>query len=429
MEENNFKLFDRVLFLVIMGRTTLSYCEGETSLNLVVCVLNRLYNHCWKHQNNNTGNRRNQMDVFISWSGKRSKAFARALAKWLHTVHHYLKPWMSDKDLRKGDRWLSVIGNKLSQYYVGIICVTPENVDSPWLLFEAGALSKALGESRICPLLLGMQPSELNGPLSQFQATTFGKDEILKLVLSLNDELGKDKLETDIVRTSFGKFWPDLESEVAKVARIGISSSNLRSVVDALQHKGFPQPAIGRVVCFKEGFESHSLYDIALSEAHTRLYVFGRKNRKLFDKDHWASVTELHKRIAKGFDFRCLFLDPTAPEHVLSEEHEDEDFLDQLTSCVGNAVRVLRKSSQDPDSICRVYSNHRHHAIVVVDNVVMYAPIKRDTRGCAKRLTKMQFEVVDSGNPIGEELLKYFLSTWESAKLLTEVVARRDERK
>ena len=71
------------------------------------------------------------MDVFVSWSGKRSKALARALAKWLHNVHHYLKPWMSDKDLRKGDRWLSVIGDKLSEYQVGIVCVTPENVDSP----------------------------------------------------------------------------------------------------------------------------------------------------------------------------------------------------------------------------------------------------------------------------------------------------------
>jgi len=361
------------------------------------------------------------MDVFVSWSGKRSRALARVLAKWLHTANHYLKPWMSDKDLRKGDRWLSVIGDKLSKYQVGIVCVTPENVDSQWLLFEAGALSKALGESRVCPLLLGMQASELDGPLSQFQATTFGKDEILRLLRSLNEQLGDQQLEADVLSNSFAKFWPDLEAEVAGITRMGISSSNLRSVVDALQNKGFPQPIFGRIACFKEGFESHLLYDIALSEARTRLYVFGRKNRKLFDKDHWLSMEELHKRIADGFDFRCLFLDPGAPSHVLSEEHEDDDFPDQLRTCLLNAVDVLRKSGIDPDNICRAYKNHRQHAIVVVDKAVMFVPVERTADGQAKRLTKCHFEVVDADSPIGAEMVNQFTGAWERAAPLSKI--------
>ena len=266
-----------------------------------------------------------------------------------------------------------------------------------------------------------MQPSELDGPLSQFQATTFGRDEMLKLLRSLNEQLGDQKLEADVLSNSFEKFWPDLEAEVAGVTRIGISSSNLRAVVDALQNKGFPQPAFGRIVCFKEGFESHSLYDIALLEARTRLYVFGRKNRKLFDKDHWASMTELHKRIADGFDFRCLFLNPRAPAHVLSEEHEDDDFTDQLRTCIRNAVRVLQKSGIDPDNICRAYNNHRQHAIVVVDNAVMFVPVERNADGQAKRLTKCHFEVVDADSPMGTEMLGQFTGAWERAAPLTEV--------
>ena len=131
-------------------------------------------------------------------------------------------------------------------------------------------------------------------------------------------------------------------------------------------------------------------------------------------------MTELQRRITEGFDFRCLFLDPRAPKHVLSEEHEDEDFAEQLRTCVRNAVQVLYKSKLDPDRISRAYNNHRQHEIVVVDNAVMFAPVDRDANGRAKRLTKCHFEVVDAGSPMGEELLNQFLSTWEKAAPLTE---------
>jgi len=102
------------------------------------------------------------MDIFISWSGDRSGALALALSKWLRTVNHHFHPWTSE-DIERGGRWFETIGDKLANCRVGIVCVTPENLDSPWLFFEAGALSKTLGRSRICPLLLGMLPSAIDG--------------------------------------------------------------------------------------------------------------------------------------------------------------------------------------------------------------------------------------------------------------------------
>src|ERR1017187_1755284 len=98
------------------------------------------------------------MEIFVSWSGARSRSLALELCTWLRSVNHFFRPWMSDRDLRKGDRWSETIGNRLAVAHCGVICVTPENVDSPWLEFEAGALSKSL--SRVCPLLYGMSSDQ-----------------------------------------------------------------------------------------------------------------------------------------------------------------------------------------------------------------------------------------------------------------------------
>ncbi len=44
------------------------------------------------------------MKVFISWSGKRSRALAEAFRDWLPNDTQAIKPWMSDVDIDKGTR-------------------------------------------------------------------------------------------------------------------------------------------------------------------------------------------------------------------------------------------------------------------------------------------------------------------------------------
>lgn len=45
------------------------------------------------------------MKVFISWSGKRSKAMANALKEWIPLIVQHAEPFVSDKDISAGDRW------------------------------------------------------------------------------------------------------------------------------------------------------------------------------------------------------------------------------------------------------------------------------------------------------------------------------------
>src|ERR1044072_2546534 len=117
--------------------------------------------------------------VFISWSGPKSYELASQLSKWLPYIIQSIKPFISSGNIRKGVRWADVLAEELKETHYGIVCITRQNIMSPWLNFEAGALSKLVGQSYVSPLLCGVEPSRLEGPLSQFQATVFDeqKDE------------------------------------------------------------------------------------------------------------------------------------------------------------------------------------------------------------------------------------------------------------
>lgn len=83
-----------------------------------------------------------KLTVFISWSGKTSQMVASALRDWLPQVLQSVTPFMSEHDIAKGSRGQDEIAGKLRDAAMGVICLTPSNVAAPWILFEAGALSK-----------------------------------------------------------------------------------------------------------------------------------------------------------------------------------------------------------------------------------------------------------------------------------------------
>lgn len=157
------------------------------------------------------------MDIFLSWSGERSRLFAETLHQWLPKVIQNVKPWMSSSDIDKGLRWISEISDRLTKSNFGIICLTTESYKSPWLLFEAGAISSKIGKSKVCPILLDFKPSVLSGPLSQFQATEFSKEDIYKLLKTINKNFGSKELPDNQLKETFDVWWPNLEKEIAKI--------------------------------------------------------------------------------------------------------------------------------------------------------------------------------------------------------------------
>jgi hypothetical protein len=170
-------------------------------------------------------------NVFISWSGPRSKQAAEALREWLGTMLQNARPWMSETDIEKGSRGLDEIARALEGMKVGIICLTPENLNADWILYEAGALSKTLdAKTRVCTYLLaGLEPGNLKPPLGLFQWTRADKSDTRKLIHTINKHLDATPVLEGRLDTLFDKMWPDLEQKLADLPQPSQAPPPLRS--------------------------------------------------------------------------------------------------------------------------------------------------------------------------------------------------------
>lgn len=187
------------------------------------------------------------MKVFLSWSGERSKKVALALRGWLPLMLHYIEPWMSEVDIPAGDRWAAEVGKELEASAFGIICLTPENLTQPWILFEAGALAKSLSASAVCPFLLGVELSDLAGPLAQFQGKKVEPESVLEILQAIDAKATQSNNAARIAEL-FEVLWPKLEARLQAIPRAAVESpapprsqadvlEELVSVVRSLEHR------------------------------------------------------------------------------------------------------------------------------------------------------------------------------------------------
>lgn len=175
------------------------------------------------------------MRVFISWSGERSRVVAEALRTWLPTVIQAVEPWMSKSDLNKGTRWGVELAAQLERTSVGIICLTPDNINSPWLLFEAGALSKTLPDTYVCPLLFQLSPTDIDWPLAQFQSTVIDEADLRSLMHTINGAQKEDALPFARLDKAFELVWPELETKLTQIPTVSIGESQGRSVTEMVR--------------------------------------------------------------------------------------------------------------------------------------------------------------------------------------------------
>ena len=76
--------------------------------------------------------------VFLAWSGKESRDWSGLEGLALLVIQN-VEIHSSFEDVRPGTRWADQ-GQIIQDSDLGILCLTSNSVESPWLLFEAGLL-------------------------------------------------------------------------------------------------------------------------------------------------------------------------------------------------------------------------------------------------------------------------------------------------
>ena len=132
---------------------------------------------------------------------------ASALCLLLKATIPSVPTWTSQKNPDVGQTWQDTLRRVLDTSDYGILCLTPENLNAPWLLFEAGAMSKKIEAARVVPYLLKVKGADLEPPLSLFQGVPADEDGTWRLLRSVASTL-PDPPEEAGLRSAFDAHWP-----------------------------------------------------------------------------------------------------------------------------------------------------------------------------------------------------------------------------
>ena len=170
------------------------------------------------------------MNIFISWSGDRSKIVAEGIRELLALLIDSKNIFLSNHSIEKGSRGREAIERALNEDMFGIFCMTKENLLSPWMHYEAGAIAKAGPEARVWTLLLDVNPTDIQEPLAAFQHTDAAKrEDLLKLVHEINNRLDPKK-ETLPLEKIFKLAWPEFEASTKQALEVPKKQSNGKGV-------------------------------------------------------------------------------------------------------------------------------------------------------------------------------------------------------
>lgn len=185
------------------------------------------------------------MHIFICWSEDRSHELATTLCDSLPRFVSGLTASTSS-DIAKGTRWFDAVSKELDTADAGLVCLTREALQSGWIHFEAGALARAVRmnkrEGRLYTYLLGVEPDELRGPLSEFQSTKFEREDTRKLCDSIVASMKKQEAPArDVWEKAFDDGWVAFEKAVKAIGPLP-AEKIIPGLEDIFRRKTFREP-------------------------------------------------------------------------------------------------------------------------------------------------------------------------------------------
>ena len=78
-----------------------------------------------------------------------------------------------------------------------------------------------MDKSFVSPFLYNVKRSEVHGPILQFQSTVFEKEDVRKLINTLNKACGELQLKDALLGKAFDVWWPTLEEKLNEIEATG----------------------------------------------------------------------------------------------------------------------------------------------------------------------------------------------------------------
>jgi hypothetical protein len=336
------------------------------------------------------------MRVFVSWSKSRGKRVADALRTWLPSMNHHIEPWVS-AEIEAGKRWRDKLYQRLEETNVGIICVTPESVNSPWLNFEAGALAKSAQRGVVCPYLFELDPDDDDhhpiraGPLADYQFAKADYDGTLHLLRTMNGALQKQlrKPEGTLLK-DFESSWPQLKRTLGKIrSERGEEHRNqARRLLENIDHGSGPlSTEVQRTLWIPE----------MLQQIRSRLEARGSRSKPptldVFDINALPQLHSGHELfidvLARGGQVRVVVLDPRSKQFADRARVEGDNVgriaAEEIASfhIIADLLDYLQRRRKPRRLEVRVTSTLPSGAMILVDvdqpeGAVMFNPYPAD---------------------------------------------------
>jgi TIR domain len=167
-----------------------------------------------------------KVKLFLSWSGDSSKGIAEIFRNWLRVYSTELDVFFTPDGIEAGMRWNDELSKTLEECEIGIFICTRQNVDSLWMAFEAGVLSKGINTGRVIPLIFGEPELKLKAPLSQFQVKHFSEKGVFETLESINNCLIDKKSKNEInnfINLTWENIYAKVDQELVKYQNLDIS--------------------------------------------------------------------------------------------------------------------------------------------------------------------------------------------------------------
>jgi len=166
-------------------------------------------------------------------------------------VAPHVNAWISDREADPSQRCALAFSRELATSHFGIICLTEENLQSPWILYEAGAMVRSL-KAGVVPLLFGVKPDDMKGPLAQFQCIEVNGAGIERLVSDLYDS-GKSALHARQKHLVFSLLWPILDERLHDLVEQTMHGRRIQCTADILDDLAKPLEKLLAVASADDG--------------------------------------------------------------------------------------------------------------------------------------------------------------------------------